>query len=292
MRSVGLIAVLVVSCLPAFAQFGASALGRADVGVAITNEVATGIYNPAALVRVNDWDPVCPEEGDGAAYWEGTAGYTQDTEGYADEWGVGLAARKLNDDFGIGIAFADFGEGDKGWAFSYGKRFVEKAGGNGWSWGLTARVPKSDMGPDKTLADLGVLFTNSTPWFGGGTWSFGVVGRDIFDEWGDVPGGGTTVDAGLALTFSRLRLAADVWDVFSNTDVDAYDDGGSEFAIGAEHKVCKILTVRTGYADDDWCWGFSARWRKLVADYGRMVYDDDGDVDHYGEFSLRYIAKG
>ena len=289
MRSIGLIVVLVASCLPAFAQSGAASLGRGDVGVAITNESATGIVNPAALPRINDWDPVCPSETKDGAYWEGTAAYTQDTEGYANEWGVNLAARKLNDNFGIGLAFADFGGGDKSWAFSYGKKLA--CCGGAWSWGANVRVPHSTTGLDRTTVDLGVLYVKPTTMFGGGNWSFGAVGYDIFDEWGDFEGGGTTIDAGLGLTLKRFRLAADVWDITNNSEVAGSDDSGTQFAIGAEYKVCKMLTVRTGWEQDGWTWGGSIRYRKLVADYGRIEYDNDEDVTKFGEMSLRYIDQ-
>ena len=188
MRSLALAVLLLVVSLPAFAQIGAASYGRGNTGYAITNEDSTGLANPAALPRLGMWSGDAwvqdGDKGPDAPNWGMIAGYSQDLNSWSNDWALQMAAkRRDNKAWGIGLGFISSDSGDmKSWYASFGKEFSNKC--NKWSWGITAELPKSVSGPDYVTFDAGLLYAAPTQMFGGATWSFGLIGRDILNAYG------------------------------------------------------------------------------------------------------------
>ncbi len=293
MRSAGLIvgltfAALAVAIVPALAQISAASVGRGGTGFAIMDEETTGLANPALLGRgIYNWAAPMPAPASAmGGNWNGQIGASWDTEGYANDKLIQLAANRVGEDWGLALGWGST-SGDKYWYASFGKQLKAKPGGNGWFWGATLQVPQHlDLGFNKTTVDLGLAFTNVTRWFGGGIWSFGVIGRNVFDEktlgllndWNGEMMGGFTVDAGLGLTYPRCRVAFDQVDVFDK--VDRY------WNAGAEYDVCPHFTGRIGLNDHDFTWGGSLHNDRIAVDFGRIEYSPG----HYGMLGIRYFG--
>ena len=228
---------LCVMASGAWAQSGlltARSLGMGGASIAIADDAAAWLQNPAGLACLNvpakegnrwgsdamatylRFDPTAQGTVP-APEWEASAG-TWSAWQPEKTWGIGA-----------GVAYVP-NEGT-----SYGAGIGNNLGQGAWSWGVNFLTSLPQVGASETLTNLGLLYR--APRF-----RLGVVGEDVLGRTQDGP----LWNAGFAAPLSRtISLAVDVVDVTGKTLDGARFSGGIEWSFLS----CRNLVLRGGLID-------------------------------------------
>jgi len=249
--------------------------GRGGAGVALTNESATGLVNPAGLPRL-------APDAQGTA-WAGELGYSSDTIDRMSLTVYDVAARRAGQDWGIALGFGDFGKSEA-WYAAYGARCRRDPH---WTWGTLAYWPDLNQVRQDLTWTLGVQYAAPLP-TGRSliTWSAGAVLGDVTDEYGNLPGSGRHVNLGAGLTGERWRLGVDITDAFGATGVPGAANVGPKWQLGGEYSVTPYLVARLGRSDGLPTGGVSLVHEHLALDYG--YWKMAPPADYLGLMSIRY----
>jgi hypothetical protein len=264
-----LVGVLVIATSVAGTCQTARSLGMGWTGTGLADDAAAWFWNPAGLPHLDV--PAKGEVTKGGIEdlsdigWQAIAG--TDFGGDFDQDVLHLAGVYGNKGFAVGrIAGDDWTE----LAIAFGAMLDPH-----FSAGATIRNEEADDWHE-TMVDLGLMYQWNTSLGKGKPARIGVRLDDATDEEQDIWSAGCSFWIG-----DRILIAADVYDLANDTEVDGDDDTGTEFNVGAEVHVTDWLALRAGSADGDFGFGVGLTLPKgWKVDAGQLSFDNgDDDLD-------------